>query len=160
MGVRNTIKQIRCRLSMEYCYREMSRSGHALMLFCEGKAGSLRCKICPRYFEGFNVERYNHDIQAQRVPDIRKVHGGLSERMASHQIEPIECPYCQKGVPLVIGKTNDYGIAIQYPNRLNAYGYDVHGTGSNGLLVRINYCPMCGRRLHSDSKHKESDNLR
>ena len=58
-----------------------------------------------------------------------------------------ECLYCQGGKPLIIGKTNDYGIAIQHPNRLNAYGYDIHGTGSNGLLIKINYCPMCGRKL-------------
>lgn len=65
MGIKNTIKQIRCRLSREYCYREMSRAGHALMLFCEGK------------------------------------------------------------------------------------GVDIGDSGmeSNGLSVRINYCPMCGRKL-------------
>lgn len=57
------------------------------------------------------------------------------------------CKYCEKAVPLIIGKTNDKGIAIQFPNRLNAYGYDVHGGGSNGLTVKINYCPMCGRKL-------------
>lgn len=57
------------------------------------------------------------------------------------------CEYCEKAVPLIIGKTNDKGIAIQFPNRLNAYGYDVHGGDSNGLIVKINYCPMCGRKL-------------
>lgn len=57
------------------------------------------------------------------------------------------CEFCEKAVPLVIGKTDDYGIAIQYPNRLIAYGYDIHGSGSNGLIVKIQYCPMCGRRL-------------
>lgn len=146
MSIKTKIKQIRCRLSMEYCYREMSRSGHALMLFCEGK-GDKRCEKCPRYFEGFSVERYLRDMKARRVPNIRKVDDGLPEWMTRHQTEPIDCPYCQKGEPLVIGKTNDYGIAIQYPNRLNAYGYDVHGTGSNGLIAHIRFCPMCGRRL-------------
>lgn len=58
------------------------------------------------------------------------------------------CDYCEKAKPLVIGKTNDTGIALQYPNVLNAYGYDVHGYGSNGLTVKINYCPMCGKRLN------------
>ena len=77
MGIKNTIKQIRCRLSREYCYREMSRAGHALMLFCEGKGVDigdsgmesvpLRCTRCPRYFEGFSVERYNRDILGHRV---------------------------------------------------------------------------------------------
>lgn len=57
------------------------------------------------------------------------------------------CKCCEVGEPLIIGKTNDYGIALWHPNILIAYGYDVHGTGSNGLEVKINYCPMCGKRL-------------
>lgn len=61
------------------------------------------------------------------------------------------CEYCEKGVPLVIGKTNDYGIAIYRDGAgkeyLNAYGYDIHRMNSNGLEVKINYCPMCGRKL-------------
>lgn len=57
------------------------------------------------------------------------------------------CEYCDGGEPLVIGKTDDQGIAIWYPNILIAYGYDTHGTGSNGLVTRINYCPMCGKKL-------------
>lgn len=60
------------------------------------------------------------------------------------------CEYCDGGKPLVIGKTNDQGIAIQYPNRLIAYGYDIHGYGSNGLVARINYCPICGKKLKED----------
>lgn len=52
------------------------------------------------------------------------------------------CKFCDKGVPLIIGKTNDYGVAIQYPRRLIVYGYD-----SNGLVVKINYCPMRGKKL-------------
>lgn len=62
-----------------------------------------------------------------------------------------KCEFCDGGQALVIGKTNDYGIAIQSPNTLMAYGYDVHGSGSNGLTVKIKYCPMCGKKL-SDSK--------
>ncbi len=58
-----------------------------------------------------------------------------------------DCLYCKKGRALVVGKTDDYGIAIQRTNRLIAYGYDIHGSGSNGLDVSINYCPMCGRKL-------------
>ena len=61
------------------------------------------------------------------------------------------CEYCHGGKALVIGKTNDYGIALHYPNTLNAYGYDVHGTGHNGLSVSINYCPMCGRYLRKEN---------
>lgn len=58
------------------------------------------------------------------------------------------CVYCDKGEAMVIGRTNDQGVAMQYPNRLIAYGYDVHGTGCNGLSVYINYCPMCGKPLN------------
>ena len=58
-----------------------------------------------------------------------------------------KCKYCDKGIPLVIGETDDYGIAIQYPRKLIAYGYDIYGYDSNGLVVKINYCPMCGKKL-------------
>ena len=58
-----------------------------------------------------------------------------------------KCEYCEMTTPLVIGKTNDVGIVLKYPNILNAYGYDVHGTGSNSISVKINYCPMCGKEL-------------
>ena len=57
------------------------------------------------------------------------------------------CEFCFGGKALVIDKTNNVGIAIQYPNRLIAYGYDIHGFGSNGIITKIKYCPMCGRRL-------------
>lgn len=57
------------------------------------------------------------------------------------------CEFCERGKPLVTGNTNDYGIAIQYPNKIIAFGYDVHGSGSNGLVSKINYCPICGRKL-------------
>lgn len=56
------------------------------------------------------------------------------------------CEYCEGAKPLVIGETNDRGIAIS-SGKLIAYGYDVHGYGSNGLSVKIKYCPMCGRKL-------------
>ena len=57
------------------------------------------------------------------------------------------CFFCAGEKLLLIAKKHDQGIAIQYPNRLIAYGYDIHGTGSNGLVARINYCPMCGKKL-------------
>lgn len=60
------------------------------------------------------------------------------------------CEYCERGVPLVTGKTDDLGIAIMSIHKrpfLNAYGYDVHGAESNGILCKINFCPMCGKKL-------------
>ena len=63
-----------------------------------------------------------------------------------------KCNYCELAFPLVIGKpdepdNDDFGIAIHHPNYLSAYGYDIHGSGSNAVSVMINYCPMCGRKL-------------
>lgn len=43
------------------------------------------------------------------------------------------CNYCNNGVALVVGNTDDKGIAIQYPNKLIAYGYDIHGFDANGF---------------------------
>lgn len=57
------------------------------------------------------------------------------------------CEYCMGAKPLIIGDTNDKGIVIRYPNHLMAYGYDIHGPNPNGLEVKINYCPMCGKEL-------------
>ena len=57
------------------------------------------------------------------------------------------CEYCTQAVPLIEENTDDKGICLMYPNYLSAYGYDIHGSGSNGLIVKINYCPMCGREL-------------
>lgn len=73
------------------------------------------------------------------------------------------CAYCDGGTALVNGRDNkgidtDKGIAIHHPDKLVAYGYDVHGFGSNGLMVRIKYCPMCGRDL--DKNYKKNAVLR
>lgn len=75
----------------------------------------------------------------------------------------MECEYCEGAKALVIGKTDksnndDYGIAIHYATGrycLMAYGYDVHGSGSNSISVQINYCPMCGRDLTKWIKPEE-----
>lgn len=62
-----------------------------------------------------------------------------------------KCKYCEGGQPLVTGNTNDAGIVIIYPYKLNAYGYNVHGYDSNGISININYCPMCGKSLRNIS---------
>lgn len=67
------------------------------------------------------------------------------------------CEYCQHGKPLTIGSTNDKGITIIYPNFLEAYGYDINGADSNGLLVRIKYCPMCGMKIEPYKPKLELD---
>jgi hypothetical protein len=65
-----------------------------------------------------------------------------------------ECDYCITGKALAIRKTNDFGIAIHYPNTLIAYGYDIHGTDSNGISTKIDYCPKCGRKLNWEDNSK------
>ena len=65
------------------------------------------------------------------------------------------CEFCFGGKALVIDKRNDVGIAIRYPNRLIAYGYDIYGLyglDSNSVTTKIKYCPMCGRRLITESE--------
>lgn len=57
------------------------------------------------------------------------------------------CEYCDGAKALVIGDTDDQGIAIKYPDYLIAYGYHVHDYGPNAIHTRINYCPMCGRKF-------------
>lgn len=57
------------------------------------------------------------------------------------------CEYCEGAKPLIIGETDDKGISIHFPDKLIAYGYDIHGSGSNGLSTKIKFCPMCGKSL-------------
>lgn len=69
------------------------------------------------------------------------------------------CKYCQGAVPLVIGETNDYGIVVSAASTratatIMAYGYDVHGSGSNGLSAKINFCPMCGKKLYQEKRRE------
>lgn len=61
-----------------------------------------------------------------------------------------DCICCDGGIPLVTGETNDYGIAIHYPNKLVAYGYSINGYRSNGLTAIIKYCPICGKKLEGE----------
>ena len=95
------------------------------------------------YSDSYFIADLNVVEYTQKIRKILLSHYNYNNIMA--------CKYCEKAEPLVIGKTNDYGIAIQYPNKLIAYGYDVHGGNSNGLSIKIKYCPMCGRRLNETS---------
>lgn len=65
----------------------------------------------------------------------------------------MNCEYCEGAKPLFIGngwddRNTDYGAAI-VRNRLSVCGYDIHGSESNGNSVRINFCPMCGRKMEA-----------
>ena len=62
------------------------------------------------------------------------------------------CPYCTGAEPLVVSKTtNDKGIAIKDVTGIGkciyAYGFDIHGSGINGIARIINFCPICGKEL-------------
>ena len=100
-------------------------------------------------FKNFNYLDSNFITNLDIVEYTQKIREILLSRYNYNNM--VTCKYCEKAEPLIIGKTNDYGIAIQYPNKLIAYGYDVHGSNSNGLIIKINYCPICGRRLNETS---------
>ena len=92
-------------------------------------------------------------VRTQMINEIHDKEMAWVERKVS-EINTAICPYCDGKEPLVIGNTDDRGIAIKretgnYGQHLIAYGYDVHGGGSNGLSVKINYCPICGKYLGS-----------
>lgn len=89
--------------------------------------------------------------KAQTLMEIGATESAWIERKI-HEKDGEFCPYCDGAEPLVIGNTDDCGIMIKQETgntgqSLIAYGYDVHGSGTNGLAVKINYCPVCGKRL-------------
>lgn len=99
------------------------------------------------------IELYDNEIVRldafKDTPDRRLIDAleMAIEALEKQNKESEYCEYCDGAKALVIGKTDDIGIAIRYPYFLMAYGYDVHGLGSNGIEVKINYCPICGKEL-------------
>lgn len=90
-------------------------------------------------------------IRSQMLEELRQKETIWLEQNISKPNNTL-CPYCDGAEPLVTGDTNDQGIAITHVTgskgrTLIAYGYDVHGSGTNGLVVKINYCPICGKSL-------------
>lgn len=74
MGLKEFYKKIRYRLSRDYCYDEMERSGDALLNCCGGVVGGDRhslylsydCIGCPYFVEGFSARKYREDILEKR----------------------------------------------------------------------------------------------
>lgn len=74
MGLKEFYKKIRYRLSRDYCYDEMERSGDALLNCCGGVVGgdmhslylSYDCIGCPYFVEGFSARKYREDILEKR----------------------------------------------------------------------------------------------
>lgn len=93
-------------------------------------------------------------IRTQMLNEIRDKEVAWIDRRTSESNSEL-CPYCDGAEPLVIGKTNDVGIAIKQETEptgpvIIAYGYDIHGSSSNGLQSKINYCPICGKSLRQN----------
>ena len=96
------------------------------------------------------MSNVNGGVRSQMLEELRQKETIWLEQNVSKTSNSL-CPYCDGASPLVLGHTIDRGIAITQMtgggHSLIAYGYDVHGSGSNGLTAKINYCPMCGKRL-------------
>lgn len=100
-------------------------------------------------------------IRTQMLNEIRDKEVAWIDRRTSESNSEF-CPYCDGAEPLVIGKTNDVGIAIKQETEpigpvIIAYGYDIRSSNPNGLrsflMSKINYCPVCGKSLRQ--KHRE-----
>lgn len=96
------------------------------------------------------LSNVNGGVRSQMLEELRQKETIWLEQNVPKTSNSL-CPYCDGASPLVLGHTSDRGIAITQMtgggHRLIAYGYDVHGSGSNGLTTEINYCPMCGKSL-------------
>lgn len=107
-----------------------------------------------------NILRIANVSTGVRTQMINEIHdkemAWVEQKISESDSQP--CPYCDGAEPLVIGKTNDIGIAIKQETEptgpvIVAYGYDIHGSSSNGVQSKINYCPICGKSLRQ--KHSE-----
>lgn len=96
-------------------------------------------------------------IRTQMLNEIRDKEVAWIDRRASESNSEF-CPYCDGAEPLVIGRTNDVGIAIKQETEpigpvIIAYGYDMCRI-PNGLrsflMSKINYCPICGKSLRQN----------
>lgn len=62
------------------------------------------------------------------------------------------CKYCEKGIGISKGNTNELGIELHSATgHLVAYGLDRHNWDIS-VKCKINYCPMCGRKLVKDKE--------
>lgn len=94
-------------------------------------------------------------VRTQMINEIHDKEMAWVEQKIS-ELDSQPCPYCDGAEPLVIGKTNDVGIAIKQETEpvgpsIIAYGYDICSSNPNGLrsflMSKINYCPICGKSL-------------
>ena len=97
-------------------------------------------------------------VRAQMINEIHdKEMAWVEQKISESDSSP--CPYCDGAEPLVIGKTNDVGIAIKQETEptgpvIIAYGYDMCRSETNVLrsflMSKINYCPICGKSLRQN----------
>lgn len=57
------------------------------------------------------------------------------------------CEYCEKNISIKVKEP--LGMCIHYPDRLVVRGIDKKGWDIS-IEEKINYCPMCGRKLKED----------
>lgn len=63
-----------------------------------------------------------------------------------------ECEYCEKGKGICKENKTELGIELHSGSgHLVAYGTDKHNWGIS-VQCKINYCPMCGRKLLEKEK--------
>ena len=94
-------------------------------------------------------------VRAQMINEIHdKEMAWVEQKISESDNQP--CPYCDGAEPLVIGRTNDIGIAIKQETEpvgpvIIAYGYDMCRSDTqvlrSFLMSKINYCPICGKSL-------------
>lgn len=97
-------------------------------------------------------------IRTQMLNEIRDKETAWIDRRTSESNSEL-CPYCDGAEPLVIGRTNDVGIAIKQETEpvgpvIIAYGYDMCRSDTHVLrsflMSKINYCPICGKSLRQN----------
>lgn len=97
-------------------------------------------------------------IRTQMLNEIRNKEVAWLDRRTPESNSEL-CPYCDGAEPLVIGRTNDIGIAIKQETEpvgpvIIAYGYDMCRSETNVLrsflMSKINYCPICGKSLRQN----------
>ncbi len=110
--------------------------------------------------DGYSKEEYHNEIIDLAVK-------ALQEKLERENPQPLGCKYCltnkltEKGLSIIsspsfsldIGKatfSSDHFLVVSEYEELR----NIKGRFSNspirGKNVRINFCPMCGRRLNSD----------
>ena len=66
------------------------------------------------------------------------------------------CKYCESGTNIIEPRDGALGILIGIQNEKDLR---VLTENNKQIIIRINYCPMCGRKLKSETEDDISDDL-